>query len=200
MPTDIPAIRQLVAAEIPAAALTLAEAFHDDPLKSFLAGGKELTTKRVLPFFDAFIRIQLPHELVYTTPAHEAIALWAPPGEWKLPITKVLRYAPRFLKLYGLRFIPNLQVLTDLEKLHPEEPHYYLEILGTSPAHQGKGFGRALMEPMVERADREGVGLYLESSKESNVAFYGRFGFQVRTVMTHRRNGPTQWLMWRDPR
>jgi len=31
------------------------------------------------------------------------------------------------------------------------------------------------------------------------VAFYGRFGFEVRRTMTHRRDGPTQWLMWRDP-
>ena len=41
--------------------------------------------------------------------------------------------------------------------------------------------------------------MYLENSKETNISFYGRFGFQVRQQMTHRRNGPSMWLMWRDP-
>lgn len=193
-------IRTATPNDVAPISLTLAKAFHDDPVKSFLAGGRTLTVQQVLPFFDAFTRIQMPHGHAYTTEGHEAAALWAPPGEWKVPMTKVLRYTPRFLKLYGTRFIPNLSVLTDLEKLHPPEPHYYLEFIGTDPAHQGKGFGRALMEPMMERADREGVGMYLENSKEQNLAFYGRHGFEVRQQMTHRRSGPSMWLMWRDPR
>lgn len=196
MPAEV---RKATPEDIPAISRTLANAFHDDPVKSFLAGGRTLSTDDVRPFFDAFANIQLPHGETYVTPGVEAAAIWAPPGEWKVPFTKVMRYTPRFLKLYGMRFFSNLQVLTDLEKLHPAEPHYYLEFIGTDPAHQGKGHARALLEPMIERADREGVGVYLESSKESNVSFYGRFGFQVRREMDHRRDGPRQWLMWRDP-
>lgn len=195
-----PTARKAIPDDVAAISLTLAKAFHDDPIKRFLAGGRELTTEQVLPFFDAFTRIQLPHEETYVTPGVEAAALWAPPGAWKVPVTSIVKYTPRFLKLYGLRFFSNLQVLTDLEKLHPEEPHYYLEFIGTDPAHQGKGFGKMLFEPMVERADREGVGMYLENSKEQNLAFYGRFGFEVRQRMEHRRGGPPMWLMWRDPR
>jgi GNAT superfamily N-acetyltransferase len=112
----------------------------------------------------------------------------------------VVRNAPTFIKLYRWRFLPNLQVLTDMEQAHPEAPHYYLEIIGTDPAHQGKGYGTALVQPMVDRADTEGVGMYLESSKESNLAFYARFGFEVTRTLDHRRNGPRMWLMWRDPR
>ena len=52
---------------------------------------------------------------------------------------------------------------------------------------------------MLERCDREGVGAYLESSKERNVAFYGRHGFRV-TGETRFPRGPRLWLMWRDPR
>lgn len=193
-------MRHVTPEDIGAVSVTLARAFHDDPIKIHLAGGRELTEQQILPFFDAFTRIQLRHGHAYTTANHEAAALWAPPDHWKVGFGQVARYAPRFLRLYGTRFLSNLLVLTDLEKLHPTEPHYYLEFIGTDPQHQGKGFGRALMEPMVERADREGVGMYLENSKEQNLAFYGRYGFEVRRTMQHRRNGPTMWLMWRDPR
>ena len=169
-------------------------------MKLFLTGGRVLPIPKAVPFFAAFLKIQMPHGLVFATSAMEAVAIWAPPGKWKVPFAKIVTNSPTFVKLYGRRLIPNLGVLGDLEKLHPSEPHYYLEFIGTAPTHQGKGMGTALMEPMVARANAEGVGMYLESSKESNIAFYGRFGFVVREVMQHRRNGPQQWLMWRDPK
>jgi ribosomal protein S18 acetylase RimI-like enzyme len=196
MPTPI---RLATKADNAAISRTLAKSFADDPVKLFLCGGAQLPTDQAMSFFSAFQKIQLPHGHVYTTPAFEAAAIWAPPGEWRIPARAVVRHTPTFLKLYGKRFLPNLSVLKDLEKRHPTEPHYYLEFIGTDPAHQGKGWGTKLMQPMIERADVDGVGMYLESSKESNVPFYSRFGFEVREVMQHRRNGPKQWLMWRDP-
>ncbi len=46
---------------------------------------------------------------------------------------------------------------------------------------------------------RDGVGAFLESSKESNIAFYARHGFRVLEPIELLR-GPTLWKMWRDPR
>ena len=199
-PESRPDIRLVTDADVDAVSISLARAFHDDPVKLHLTGGTTLSEQRVAPFFRAFQRMQMPHGHVYTTADLGAAAIWAPPGHWKVPFTSVLKNAPTFLKLYGWRFLPNLQVLSDMERKHPDDPHYYLEIIGTDPAHQGKGYGTALMRPMVERADAEGVGMYLESSKESNVPFYARFGFEVRDTLDHRRGGPRMWLMWREPR
>ncbi len=193
-------LRHVTADDVPLAALTLAEAFYDDPLKLHLTGGRTLPIPKAVPFFTAFMRIQLAHDLVFATPGFEGVAIWAPPDQWKVPFSAIVRNSPTFLKLYRWRLLPNLQVLGDLESRHPHEPHYYLEFIGTSPVHQGKGMGTRLIEPMVARADEEGVGMYLESSKESNLPFYGRFGFKTREVLHHRRHGPPQWLMWRDPR
>ena len=55
------------------------------------------------------------------------------------------------------------------------------------------------MAPVLERCDTDGVGAYLESSKESNIAFYSRHGFQV-TEEIKLLAGPPMWKMWRDPR
>ena len=52
------------------------------------------------------------------------------------------------------------------EKKHPTQPHWYLGILGTDTVHQGKGVGSALMQPILERCDAEGLPAYLESSRE----------------------------------
>jgi len=72
-------------------------------------------------------------------------------------------------------------------------------VLGTDPVEQGKGIGSALMRPVLERCDEEGIGAYLESSKHSNLAFYGRHGFDV-TREIELTDGPTIWPMWRAPR
>jgi predicted N-acetyltransferase YhbS len=55
------------------------------------------------------------------------------------------------------------------------------------------------MNAVLEKADAEGVGAYLESSKDTNVPYYRRFGFEVVGEI-HHPNGPTMWRMWRDPR
>jgi GNAT superfamily N-acetyltransferase len=61
-----------------------------------------------------------------------------------------------------------------------EKGYYFCNIVTVLPEAQGKGVGRALMEEVLEMADREGVEAYLESSrKEPNVAIYEKFGFEL---------------------
>ena len=71
--------------------------------------------------------------------------------------------------------------------------------LGVEPALQGKGIGTQLMAPVLEKADRERMPAYLESSKEQNIPLYERNGFKVTKEHTIK-DGPKIWLMWRDPR
>jgi GNAT superfamily N-acetyltransferase len=94
---------------------------------------------------------------------------------------------------------PALKLLNRMEAVHPREDHWYLGIIGTDPAHQGKGSGTVLIDQIMTRCDDTGVGAYLESSKESNVSYYARFGFTVSEVIQAPK-GPTLWGMWREPR
>jgi GNAT superfamily N-acetyltransferase len=90
--------------------------------------------------------------------------------------------------------------LLGIERRHPPDPpHWYLAILGTEPAAQGQGLGSAMLGPVLEECDRDGVAAYLESSKDRNLAFYGRHGFQV-TEEWRLPRGPRVWGMWREPR
>ena len=92
------------------------------------------------------------------------------------------------------------RTLSAIEKRHPKDPpHYYLAILGTDPDHQGKGIGSSLLRPVLDICDHDGVGAYLESSKESNIAFYARHGFEL-TGEVRLPGGPLVWPMWREPR
>lgn len=64
------------------------------------------------------------------------------------------------------------------------EGYYFCNIVTVLPEAQGKGVGRALMEEVVQQADKEGVWCYLESSRrEPNVAIYEKFGFKLAKEM-----------------
>jgi ribosomal protein S18 acetylase RimI-like enzyme len=86
------------------------------------------------------------------------------------------------------------------ERKHPATPpHWYLVWLGTDPSAQGNGLASAVLRPVLEHCDTDGVAAYVESSKERNITFYARHGFRVIRELRLPR-GPTVWPMWREPR
>ncbi|HNC16415.1 MAG TPA: GNAT family N-acetyltransferase, partial [Solirubrobacterales bacterium] len=79
-----------------------------------------------------------------------------------------------------------------------KEPHWYLSVLSVSPESQRQGHGGALLGPGLARADRQGVGCWLETQRESNIPFYARFGFELVKKLEIEA-GVNLWLMWRPP-
>ena len=88
--------------------------------------------------------------------------------------------------------------LDEIDKMHPVEPHYYLEYLGVEPEQQGKGLGSVIFQHLIDKADKERVGCYLENASPRNVPFYQRFGFQV--ISEKEIISIPAWFMWRPPR
>ena len=175
-------------------------AFLDDPIARWMVGERRTTEKRVGRIYEALAAGHLGDGLSYMTPDGEAVAVWAAPKRFKVPIRKFTRHIPGVLRALGPAGFARLVSMADVEKMHPPEPHYYLAVLGTHPDQQGHGYATATMSPVFRRADAEGVGCYLESSKEENVPFYRRNGFEVTgTYDLSGGRGPRMWLMWRDP-
>jgi ribosomal protein S18 acetylase RimI-like enzyme len=179
----------------------LGRAFADDPVWTWLVRGRR-SEERAGAVLAHLVRSQVGRGGELWAGADlEAVAAWVPPHTPPVREVDYLRQLPRVLVPLGAGGLRRLLPLAETDRHHPKEPHWYLAVLGTDPAHQGRGFGGALIEPFIERADEGGVGCYLESSKESNVAFYRRFGFEVTDVLhIDRGRGPDLFLMWRDPR
>ena len=189
-------------ADVPALGRTMARAFATDPVWEFLCGERFSRFEQLAgPFFEREVRHGLVLGGVTTTDAACSGALWAPPGRWKLGLGDVAKLAPSAVRLFGRRLPLSLSVLAETDKVHPTEPHWYLGFLGTDPDHQGKGLGSSVLAPTLARCDAEGIPAYLESSKEANVPFYERHGFEVTgTIDLGKGKGPRMWLMWREPR
>jgi ribosomal protein S18 acetylase RimI-like enzyme len=192
-------VRKVTAADIPEVAESLARAFDGDPVLGYIIPTRN-QYRRMRRLFELELRhLALPLGEAYTTegPVMGA-ALWAPPGRWKTPPAAMVRMAPAFLRVLGTRVRAAIKLMNTVERKHPKEHHYYLSTLGTEPDFQRKGVGSALMRPVLDRCDNEGVPAYLESSKEANVPYYGHHGFEV-TEMVTVPGGPPLWLMWREP-
>ena len=119
------------------------------------------------------------------------------PGTWRMGNLELLSMWPVLLS-WRSALGRSLRLLSLVEKVHPTEPHWYLAVLGTSPDQQGKGIASATLAPILRRCDEEGLPAYLESSKEANIAFYRRHGFEVRGQVDVP-GGPSLWPMWREP-
>lgn len=71
------------------------------------------------------------------------------------------------------------EVFEQMGSYHPDEPHWYLPLIGVEPAKQGRGHGSALMRRALRQCDRDGLPAYLEASSLRSVPFYQAYGFEV---------------------
>ncbi|MGH2905581.1 MAG: GNAT family N-acetyltransferase, partial [Solirubrobacterales bacterium] len=156
--------------------------------------------RRVLRrFFTAYLTAKQKFQTVWADDELLGAALWAPPGKWKTTPAEDLSLVPAMLQPRLLLRAPMVGWgMLGAERRHPPGPdHFYLAALGVSPAAQGKGLGSALIEPVLETCDRDGVPAYLEASKFENIAYYARHGFR-QTGEIRLPRGPIVYPMWRD--
>lgn len=196
-----PLIRRGVEDDHEAAAEALALAFADDPAWTHLLPDDASRAERLLVFFTTEIANQVPeHRDLWVVDGAAGAALWAKPGQWRLPIHRVLRVAPRVAPVFGRRLGLALRAQMRGERHHRGlADHWYLDRLGVEPRSQGRGLGGALLAPVLERCDREGLPAYLESSTERNRALYERSGFALTGTFPMPGGGPKIREMWREP-
>jgi ribosomal protein S18 acetylase RimI-like enzyme len=208
---------RLAPAQIRQAGEVLGRAFHDDPANVHVIPS-EATRRQVLPRFMG-VATQLGHQYgeVYTTAGTvDGAAVWLPPHDaWTGPLRMVGRWmlaaalfgevgllaAPIRIGLTGMRRF--LAISNLFEKLHQRDvppQHWYLSVLGVEPERQGQGVGGSLIQPVLKTADTEGLPCYLETTRDRNVPFYRRHGFEVVVDGSLPDGGPPFWTMTREAR
>lgn len=176
-----------------AAIAALQAAFASDPAVRWTFPEDEAFARNFPEFAMAFGGAAFEHETALL--AEGAAALWLPPGvgadEEAMGALMERAVDPALLPHIGAMFV-------QMGAFHPEEPHWYLPLIGVEPSRQGRGIGTALMLPVLERCDREGTVAYLESSNPRNIALYERLGFR-RVGVVQSGSSPEIVAMRRDP-
>ena len=161
-------------------AAQLARTFDDDPVMRHIFRNDARREAGLRAYFTTQMRSDyIPFGGCYTTEGYTGSAVWAPAGKpLRTGFGGILTMLP-VLPYVAANLRTTLRLLTLIEAKHPHEPHWYLATLGTAVDQQGKGVGGALLRPVLEHCDAEGLPCYLESSKERNLPFYRRHGFEV---------------------
>lgn len=188
------------------AASVLVRAFVDDPGLLFVLPDEAERTRLAPLLARAGVRfaVRCGFPLAYAEPVR-GVALWFPPDA-PTPSEKDLADA-------GIAAAPGLMgdpawkrlktLLDHVDALHPAmapEPHWYLTVLGVDPDVQRQGVGEALMRPIFDKADRDGVCCYLEAPTDGNARYYSRRGFDVVGDTTIPDSNVHIWFMRREPR
>jgi GNAT superfamily N-acetyltransferase len=197
--------RPATRADVESLSKTLSRAFFDDPVMVWMLPDADLRRRRLHKLFEALTRHHhLAHGGVEVVPDDGGgvggAALWDPPGKWRQTRGEELRAMPGLFLAFGTALRRGLLVEEMMKAAHPEEPHWYLAIIGSDPDVRGKGFGQVLMRSRLDRCDAEHAPAYLESSNPDNVPYYSRFGFEVTGELALPGGGPTLIPMWRPAR
>lgn len=177
---------------------TLAGAFGDDPMMRWFFPEDSTREAGLGRYFSTlFTRQYLRHGVCERTDA--AAAFWvAPDGQEKaVPDAETVQELQEIL---GDRAGLFREAVESAAEHAPQEPHWYLAVIGAAAAARGQGHGSALLRSGLAKADAEGMPVYLESSKPSNLPVYEHFGFTVLGEAQLPGGGPTLWVMRREPR
>ena len=192
-------VRKAAVADLLRVVGAVARSFYEDPVFGWVVPDDGRRLRELERGFGLFARrVWFPHDEAYTTDRLIGAAFWMPPGTWHLSVFKQLSMLPAMALIARGDLTRLLTVLNAVEAKHPHEQHYYLPVIGVSPEWQGRGFGSALLRPILERCDREALPAYLEASSPRNRALYERHGFAVVEEM-RVKDSPPLWRMWRDP-
>jgi GNAT superfamily N-acetyltransferase len=178
---------------------TLARAFYDDPVFSYFIPDDSKRLRKLETVMRILFGLGLPYGACYTTANYESITLWRPPDEWDVPLWAYVTNGPAMISAFGAHIGRVLSTMNMMEKVHPHEPHWYLQTIGTDPVFQGKGYGGVIMRDRLSAVDAARLPCYLESSKDTNIPIYQSFGFRL-TGELQVPGGPKIWPMWRDAR
>jgi GNAT superfamily N-acetyltransferase len=203
VPADIE-VRPAQKSDVRALSATLGRAFYEDPCMNWMLPDDRLRGKGLPRMFAILARRRYLAgggvEVATNGSEIGAATMWEPPGRPKQSRVEELLMMPAFLWVFQSRARAAQEVAALMEKVHPQEPHWYLLAIGSDPSVRGAGFGQALMRSRLDRCDAEGAPAYLENSNPKNEPYYLRFGFEVTGEIKLPDGGPSMWPMWRKPR
>lgn len=199
MTTGYPAVptRVAVPADVEALVGVMTSAFFEDPLWGPVFPDVSRRAEQAAAMWRVYVTSALRYPWTLVTPQVEAAAVWIPPGGVELTDEEESSLEPLLIRTAGAEAAAGVMELYGLlEAARPEEPHFYLTLLGTHAEHRGRGLGMGLVAESLARIDALGAAAYLESSNPANDRRYGSVGFVARDRIT-APSGHVVTTMWR---
>lgn len=196
---------RLTKADIKPAAATLAAAFMNYPVSVYFTPDEVKRKKRQPGTSRHILKNSITTGEVYvTSPRMEGIAVWlltdrsnpAPKRRTSLRMWLEKRFGDKETAKRQKAFF---EYSDGIRKRVLPAKYWYLQMLGVAPPYQGQGYSSRLVKPMLARAEREGLPVFLETQLKKNVTLYQHFGFKVVEEGNIPGSSVYSWAMVREP-
>ncbi|WP_029926639.1 GNAT family N-acetyltransferase [Nocardia otitidiscaviarum] len=197
-----PTIRRATEADIDEIVRVVAAAFAtDDPIEEYVFPDAAIRERRTPGMLRTMIRHRfLPGDGAIVATLDDRVVgamLWYPAG-YRKSLWREMVSGPQLLWAMGPATVRGIHVDEAIARVAPAEPHHLLVYLGIDPDIQRSGVGRALVDWVDAQADRESAPV-CGITKDDNVAYYRRFGFEFVTKARIGKTGPELNFVLRPP-
>jgi GNAT superfamily N-acetyltransferase len=175
----------------------IAVAFHDLAVSRWLITDPGDRRARYPGYFRLHVESAMEHGAVYTTPEHDAVALWF---ENTGPAVPPDSYPGQLAAITGPWADQFRGFDHELDVHHPAGIlHHHLAILAVRPDRQRLGIGTALLDAHHMRLDLARIPAYLEASGQDTHRIYLAHGYTDNGTPIQLPAGPVMHPMWRPP-
>lgn len=174
---------------VPEALDILTDAFQDDPMIKHMFPAKTKMSSQ--SFFKYLLKKSaLLNELLLGLECNGELVgvanLEVPTGKGKKPgVFRMVAFIYQSLlltfRISFQNFIFINRYMKFTSSLRPKNSHHYLIFISVAPKHQGKGFGRMLLDHihLLVAQSPHSSGIGLDTENHENVPLYERFGYRL---------------------
>ena len=188
------------------ASKVLADAFRYDPLWNKVYEGEPYTGKRFRAFFEVPVRYCMKYGEVYAPSEDLEGVMGLVPGKyadmdmWHIILCGAIGATMRMGLNAAKKMGPiGKTLIKDRHENMASCDYLYLQVLGVDTELQGRGFGRILLDAVIEKSERAELQIYLETETEENMKMYEHFGFMLLNKITLPIVDVPMWEMVRKP-
>lgn len=179
---------------------TIASAFADDPLLNWIVLQDARRMQLIDRLVNTTVELFMPVGETFIETGGKGCALWVKPAAPALSLWQTARVTAMLGMVAGFRRLPEMiSFYSQFERLAPPGPAFHLFYLAVLPEARGQGMGSALLQPVLQHCDDDGIPAYLENSNKVNLPLYERHGFQLTRQWRITDIGPLIWCMYREP-
>ena len=174
----------------------LVRAFAREPFHQWMVPDAGAWATKAPRYFTSYIKMIRRDGYADTVDGGQGAALWLSPDK---PGGGMLsRFQVPFVlwRLAGQRFSDVWSVIPLINRHRPQDPHWYLDIIGVDPNYGRSGIGTALLAHGLKRCDQSGKAVFLDTLSADNTRFYEKHGFEITANFTLPSGLPI-WTMVR---
>lgn len=174
----------------------LMNAFFEDPFYSYVFPDIEKRKKQMQWWMETMIKNCLRYGQMFSL-GPGFLLIFGPDRPWYSTFNLIRCGLWKSIFMMSVREIMRLLEISNVwEKWHHsiKDHHFYIFVIGVKPDEQGNGYGKGLMQWIIDKAKNEQLFCYLETMTNENVSFYKNLGFDI-FKQGHTKDNRNYWSM-----